>query len=110
VAQTCLFPTDVNALDGNLPNGLTTEVSWGPYHPFKFSLTAESAKDLCDAWTKAKGKAWSQPIGFKYAGFEIAADAIKRTKALNKEKLRDAIARTDLHTIVGHIKYNEKNC
>ena len=109
VAKACLFPTDVNALGGNLPNGLTTEVWWSPYHPFKSSLTGETAKDLCDAWTKETGKAWTQPIGFKYAGFEIAADALKRAKTLEKNKLREAIARTQLDTMVGPIKYNEKN-
>jgi branched-chain amino acid transport system substrate-binding protein len=109
VAKACLFPTDVNALGGNLPAGLTTEVWWSPYHPFKSSLTGETAKDLCDAWTKETNKAWTQPIGFKYAGFEIAADALKRAKTLDKDKLRNAIAMTNMKSIVGPIKYNDKN-
>ncbi len=109
VAKACLFPTDVNAIGGNLPNGLTTEIWWSPHHPFKSSLTGETAKDLCDAWTKETKKAWTQPIGFKYAGFEIAADALKRAQTLDKEKIRAAIAATDMDTIVGHIKYNAKN-
>ena len=109
IAKACLFPADVNALGGNLPNGLTTEVWWSPNHPFKSSLTGQTAKDLCDLWTKAKGRPWTQPIGFKYAGFEIAADALKRVKTLDKDKLRNAIASTNMDTIVGHIKYNEKN-
>jgi len=109
VAKACLFPTDINALGGNLPNGLTTEVWWSPFHPFKSSLTGETAKDLCDAWTKETDKAWTQPIGFKYAGFEIAYDALTRAKTLDKEKVRQAIAATKLDTIVGPIKYNEQN-
>jgi branched-chain amino acid transport system substrate-binding protein len=109
IAKACLFPADVNALGGNLANGITTEVWWTPYHPFKSSLTGESSKDLCDAWTKETKKAWTQPIGFKYAGFEIAADALKRAQTLDKKKLRDAIAATDMDTIVGPIKYNEKH-
>lgn len=109
IAKACLFPADVNAQGGDLPKGITTEVWWSPNHPFKSSLTGESAKDLCDAWTKENNKPWTQPIGFKYAGFEIAADAIKRAQTLDKEKLREAIAKTNLDTIVGHIKYNDKN-
>jgi branched-chain amino acid transport system substrate-binding protein len=109
IAKACLFPTDVNALGGDLPNGITTEVWWSPYHPYKSSLTGETSQELCDAWTKETGKPWTPPIGFKYAGFEVAADAIKRAQTLNKEKLREAIAKTDLNTLVGHIKYNEKN-
>lgn len=109
IAKACLFPTDVNALGGDLPNGITTEVWWSPYHPYKSSLTGETSEQLCNAWTKETGKPWTPPIGFKYAGFEIAADAIKRAQTLDKEKLRDAIAKTDLNTLVGHVKYNEKN-
>ena len=109
IAKACLFPADVNALGGNLASGITTEVWWSPYHPFKSSLTGESSKDLCDAWTKETNKEWTQPIGFKYAGFEIAADALNRAQTLDKEKLREAIAATELDTIVGPIKYNKQN-
>jgi branched-chain amino acid transport system substrate-binding protein len=109
IAKACLFPADVNAQGGELPNGITTEVWWSPYHPFKSSLTGETPQALCDAWTTETKKPWTAPIGFKYAGFEIAADAIKRAQTLDKEKLREALAKTDLDTIVGHIKYNDKN-
>ena len=86
-----------------------SEVWWSPFHPFKSSLTGESAKDLCDAWTASTGKQWTQPIGFKYAGFEIAYDALSRAQTLDKNKLLEAIAATDLNTIVGPIKYNDQN-
>ena len=109
IAKACLFPADVNAQGGDLPAGITTEVWWSPYHPFKSSLTGETAQQLCDNWTKEMNKPWTAPIGFKYAGFEIAADVLKRAGTLNKEKIREALAKTDLDTIVGHIKYNEKN-
>ena len=109
IAKACLFPADVGALGGNLPEGITTEVWWTPYHPFKSSLTGESAKDLCDAWTKETNKPWTQPIGFKYAAYEIAADVIKRAQTLDKNKLREAIAATSMATLVGPIKYNKEN-
>ena len=109
IAKACLFPTDVNALGGDLPNGITTEVWWTPHHPFKSSLTGETPKELCDAWVKETGKEWTQPLGFKYAGFEIAADALKRAGSLDPNALRDSLAKTDLNTIVGPIKFNNKN-
>ncbi|UCB50422.1 MAG: ABC transporter substrate-binding protein [Deltaproteobacteria bacterium] len=74
IGKAILFPSAVGALGGDLPNGLTTEVWWSPHHPFKSSLTGESSKDLCDAWTKDTGKEWTQPIGYKHAGYEIAVD------------------------------------
>lgn len=104
-----LFPADVAALGGNLPLGLTGEAFWTPAFPFKSSLTGESAQELCDAWTKDTGKQWTQPLGTRYAGMEIAVDALRRAQSLDKTKIRDAIAQTNLTTIIGPIKYNEKH-
>jgi len=109
VGKACLFPSAVGALGGDLAHGISTEVWWSPYHPFKSSLAGYSAKELCDAWTKETGKQWTQPIGYKYAGYEIAADVLRRAETLDKETLRRAIADTNIDTMVGHIKYNKDN-
>jgi len=109
IAKSILFPSAVEALGGNLPNGLTSEIWWSPSHPFKSSLTGMTSKQLCDAWTAKTNKEWTQPIGFKYAAFEIVADVLKRAQTLEKAKVREAIAATNLNTIVGPVKYNEKN-
>jgi len=102
-------PPDVTALGGNLAMGLTLELIWSPNHPFKSSLTGETAKDLCDAWTKENGKQWTPPIGFKHGALEIAFNVLKRAQSLDKEKIKKAISETDMDTIVGHIKYNERH-
>jgi len=104
-----LFPADVNALGGELPNGLTSNVWWSPHHPFKSSLTGESVKDLCDTYTKVSGKQWTQILGYKHAAYDIAYDVLNRAQTLDKEKIRDAIEKTDMDTIVGPIKFNEKH-
>jgi branched-chain amino acid transport system substrate-binding protein len=109
IGRATLFPKAVEAIGGDLPEGLSTEIWWSPHHPFKSSVAGYSAKKLCDDWSAASGKQWTQTLGFKYAGYEIAANALKRAQTVDKEKLRQAIAATDLDTIVGHIKYNEKN-
>lgn len=109
IAKAILFPSSVNALGGNLASGLTAEVWWSPFHPFKSSLTGQSARDFCEEWVRMTGKQWVQPIGFDHAAYEIAYNALKRAGTLNKLRLRDAVERTDLNTIVGHIKYNQKH-
>ena len=109
IAKAILFPAAVEALGGNLPNGLTSEIWWSPSHPFKSSLSGKTAKELCDIWTQKTNKQWTAPIGFKYAAFEIVADALKRAQTLDKAKVREAIAATNLNTIVGPVKYNERN-
>jgi len=42
---------------------------------------------LCDAWTEKTNRPWMQPLGFKYATYEVAADVLKRAGTLNKEKV-----------------------
>ena len=109
IGKAILFPSAVEALGGNLPNGLTSEIWWSPNHPFKSSLSGKTSKQLCDEWTAKTKKPWTQPIGFKYAAYEIVADALKRAQTLDKAKVRDAIAATNLNTIVGPVKYNAQN-
>ena len=105
VGKALLFPSSVEAL-GDRGDGLTTEIWWSPNHPFKSSLTGQSSKDLCDAYTKATGKQWTQPLGFAHALFELAFDVVKRTKDRNDpESVLAALLETDLDTIIGHVSW-----
>lgn len=108
MAKALLFPAAAEAL-GDRRLGLTTEMWWSPYDPFKSSLTGQSAKQLCDAWESATKKQWTPPLGFKHGLFEIALDSLKRTKDVNSPaSIRDAIRETNLDTIVGHIQWTGK--
>jgi branched-chain amino acid transport system substrate-binding protein len=99
-----LFPTAVEAL-GDRGAGMSTEVWWSHHHPFKSSLTGQTALQYCDAYEAASGKQWTQPLGFKHANLEVAIDALKRAKKLEPEAIRDAIAATDYQSIVGPITW-----
>jgi branched-chain amino acid transport system substrate-binding protein len=99
-----LFPTAVEAL-GDRGVGISTEVWWSHHHPFKSGLTGETAQQYCDAYEKATGKQWTQPLGFKHANLEVAIDALKRAKKLEPTAIRDAIAQTDYHSIVGPLTW-----
>ncbi|MBN1848494.1 MAG: hypothetical protein JW932_07905 [Deltaproteobacteria bacterium] len=48
-------------------------------------------------------------MGYKYAGYEIATNVLRRAETLDKEVLRKAIADTHMDTMVGHIQYNSEN-
>jgi branched-chain amino acid transport system substrate-binding protein len=109
IGKAVLFPAAMEAMGGNLPNGLSSEIWWTPSHPFKSSLTGVSCKELADSWTKSTNRQWTQPLGFDYAAFEIAIDVLKRAGSLDKKKIREALVQTNLDTVVGHIKFNEKN-
>ena len=105
VAKALLFPASIEAL-GDRGVGLSSEEWWSPNHPFKSGLTGQSAAELCAAFTKATGKQWVQPIGFKHALLEVALDILKRTKDINDPKaIVDAMAATNYHSIVGPVNF-----
>ena len=104
LGKALLFPGAIEAL-GDLGYGLSTEVWWSPSHPFSSSLTKQSAKALADAYEAGAKKQWTQPIGFAHALFEVAADALKRSKSLKAADVRDAVAATSTNTVVGPVKW-----
>jgi len=107
LGKALLFPGAVEAL-GDLGEGLTAEVWWSPWHPFKSTLTGMPASAVADAYEAQTGKQWTQPIGFSHALFEVAIDALKRAKTLEKGAVRNAIAATSIDSIVGPVKWGGK--
>jgi branched-chain amino acid transport system substrate-binding protein len=106
IGKAILFPVAVEAL-GDKGHNLSSEVWWSPSHPFKSSLTGQSAGEFAAAYTQATGKQWTQPIGFAHALFEVAVDALKRSEDIgDADATAKAIAATKLDTVVGHIEWN----
>ena len=101
-----LFPAAMETFPEELIDKFFGEVWWSPYHPWASSLTGMTAKELGDWWEDEIGDPWSQVIGFKYAGVEIAVDALIRAASLDPATIRDAIAATDMETMIGRIKYD----
>jgi branched-chain amino acid transport system substrate-binding protein len=108
VGKALLFPAAIEALGAN-GNNLSSEVWWTPNHPFKSSLTGQSAKALAEAYEKGTGKQWTQPIGFAHALFELAVDVMKRSNVGDNKAIVSAIAATKLDTVVGPIAWNGAN-
>jgi len=109
MGRATLFPSEVNAIGGNLAEGLIVDIHWSGQYPFKSALTGETGAQVTAAWDKETKKQWTQVIGFKYAGMEIAIDVLKRARSINKDKILDAIAKTDVETLVGRVKYNAEH-
>jgi branched-chain amino acid transport system substrate-binding protein len=108
VGKALLFPAAIEAL-GDRGTGLSSEVWWTPSHPFKSSLTGVTAGQLSAAYEQSTNKQWTQPIGFRHALFEVATDVLKRTKDVNSpQAIVDAIASTNLDTIVGKVNWAGK--
>jgi len=100
------FPAAIAPL-GERANGLTTEVWWSPTSPFGSSMTGQTSQQLADAYEKASGRQWSQPLGFRHSLFEVVFDVLKRTKDVgDPESIRTALKTTNLKTIVGTVDFS----
>jgi branched-chain amino acid transport system substrate-binding protein len=109
VGKAILFPESVEVL-GEAGNNLSSEVWWSPSHPFKSSLTGQSAGDLATAFEAAAGRQWTQPIGFIHSLFEVALDVLKRAEdPKDPTALLASIASTNLETVVGPVKWDGAN-
>ncbi len=106
VAKAILFPQSVEAL-GAEGHNLSSEVWWSANHPFKSSLTGQSAAELAADFEAKTGRPWTQPIGFVHSLFEMATDVMGRVEDVtDPEAVAAAIAATNLDTMVGNIRWN----
>ncbi|MGJ4970019.1 ABC transporter substrate-binding protein [Bradyrhizobium sp. HKCCYLRH1073] len=100
-----LFPSAVEAI-GPLGTGMSTEVWWTPSFPYKSSLTGETSAELAAKWESSTGKQWTQPLGYSHAIWEVIVDTLRRSQdPLDRGAIRDALKTTDLHTLVGPVKF-----
>ncbi len=73
----------------------------GWHHGVKASGVAE----LNEAHQKKFGRPADPVVGPAYACIQILAAAITRAGVLDREKIRDAVAATDMATVVGPVKF-----
>lgn len=106
VAKAILFPQSVETL-GAAGHNLSSEVWWSAQHPFKSSLTGQSAGELAADFTAKTGRPWTQPIGFIHSLFEMATNVMGRvTDVTDAEAVAAAIASSKVDTIVGRVEWN----
>ena len=111
MGKCCLLAGDVQALEDDtagLSNGIMTEVWWTPDYPFSSATTGISSKELGEAYEADNGRTMPQPAGYAYAALELAVNAFTNAGTTDKAAVRDALAATDLDTIVGPIKYDQE--
>jgi branched-chain amino acid transport system substrate-binding protein len=103
VAKAVSISSAVEALAG-IGDGLATDVSWSPDHPFTSSLTGQPSKQLSNEY-ESTGKQWTQYLGFVHALFEVCFDVVARAGSTDKQAIAAAAASTSLVTVVGPVAY-----
>jgi len=67
----------------------------------------EGVAEMSERHLAAYGMPALAVTGPAYAAVQILADAISRAGSLDRDAVRDAIAATDLDTMIGHVTFNE---
>jgi branched-chain amino acid transport system substrate-binding protein len=69
------------------------------------AVKAPGAKELNETHAKRFGRPADPIVGPAYASVQILAAAVARAGAVDREKVRDTIAGTDMITVVGPVKF-----
>ena len=69
------------------------------------AVKAPGVKELNDAHTQKIGRPADPIAGPAYACVQILAAAITKAGSLDREKIRDALANTDMTTVIGPVKF-----
>jgi branched-chain amino acid transport system substrate-binding protein len=69
-------------------------------------LEAEGVAEMAARYEAKYGAPATATTGPAYAAVQILADSVSRSGGLDREALRDAIAATDLDTVIGHVTFN----
>jgi len=74
---------------------------------FHWSFNYPGAKELCAMYEAEFGEKPHANTPSCYATIQILADSIKRAGSLDREKIRDALATTDMMTVCGPVKFDK---
>ena len=107
IAKTALFKKDIENLD---VNGLCTEIWWDPTFPYKSSIDGSTSEQLNEQFTKLTGEDHaSAAVGYDYANIEILYAVLSQAGSLDSSKLIAAAKSLDLDTVIGKVKFNDRN-
>jgi branched-chain amino acid transport system substrate-binding protein len=104
IGKALLFPSSVEAL-GPIAQNLSTEVWWTPTADYTSSLTGQTAQEFADAYEKATGKQWTQPLGFAEALFEVAVAAVQKAGSTDSADIVKALSGLEVETVVGDVHW-----
>jgi branched-chain amino acid transport system substrate-binding protein len=103
------FANDVLALGEGKGENLTIETQWSPKFPFKSSLSGKTAQELSDEFEAALDESPDLGLGWDWTIFDVIADVLTRAGTLDKEKINQAFAETDLDCTYGNIVFADNH-
>ncbi|MEM8689890.1 MAG: ABC transporter substrate-binding protein, partial [Pseudomonadota bacterium] len=110
IAVTHCEAADVTGKFGDVANGILCSTQWAEtltYEDPIFGTAANYEKEFKAAYTEYANKLVPYQTAQASAAVYVFKDAFERAGSLDKEKVRDAIAATELDTFYGKIKFSE---
>jgi ABC-type branched-subunit amino acid transport system substrate-binding protein len=107
VGRAPLYYTDVKSWGGDLPNGVGVETFWDPAIKDCPGIGDTTPQSLFERWTKEKNQPLNFGIAWGYMSAQTLIDAIQRAGSLDGDKVNQALAATDMKTMMGRVKYDE---
>jgi len=83
---------------------------WSPAYPGKSKFSGYDGQGLVDKYQKENpGKLYSPPLAYTDASYDVLFDALQRAGSTDRGALLKALAKTDLDTVVGKVKFNKQH-
>ncbi|MEM8841144.1 MAG: amino acid ABC transporter substrate-binding protein [Pseudomonadota bacterium] len=108
IAVTHCEAADVTGKFGDAANGILCSTQWAEtlsYEDDLFGTAANYEKEFKAAFPEYTDKLVPYQTAQATAAVYVMADAFERSGSLDKDKLRDALAETDMQTFYGGIKF-----
>lgn len=102
------YPEPMRAIGKNGENILSVNF-WSPAFPGKSKFGGHSGAELAAAYEKDAGIQYAPPLAYVDAQYDVLFDALQRAGSTERKALREALAATNLETVVGTIKFNDQN-
>lgn len=103
--RAAMVSTDVASWGGDLALGVTTLLGWVPTIKAP-GIGDTTPKSLDQRWRKASNQPSNQFVGWGYSQPQILFNAIERAGTLDKKKVHQTLAKTDMMTIIHRAKYD----
>ena len=93
---------------GAISEGMLEPVQWAPSMPWKDELFGFTAREFADQFKKEYGYEPDYHPPQSIAALEVFQRAIEKAGSLDREKVRDAIAATNIQTAYGPVRFDAR--
>ncbi|MEM2513758.1 MAG: ABC transporter substrate-binding protein [Candidatus Bathyarchaeia archaeon] len=100
-AQMTFFLEDLAGIGNTLGDGICSPFFWTKEYP-------DPSRELAETYMRAFNKYYVPDLGVSYSGLQVIKDALERAGSLDRDAINKAFSETDLMTVEGRVKFDQK--